>query len=98
MQPKDEKIIAENSLTFFKPYKKGENFVYLVGYTLDINGDLLNTTYFPLTNKDFGRIKKMIKGEDKNLLYFNEKMLNRQNVAQNLQNSQNSHENYFERI
>lgn len=72
--------------------------MYLVGYTLDINGDLLNTTYFPLTNKDFGRIKKMIKGEDKNLLYFNEKMLNRQNVAQNLQNSQNSHENYFERI
>ena len=42
----------------------------MVGYALDTNGEIINTTFIPMNKRDFGRIKKML---NYNVLYFKER-------------------------
>ena len=66
VQNKGEESITKDSYVFFKPYKIENKFNYLIGYALDIKGEIINTTFIPMNKKDFGRIKKIMRAE---LLY-----------------------------
>ena len=66
VQNKGEESITKDSYVFFKPYKIKNKFDYLIGYALDIKGEIINTTFIPMNKKDFGRIKKIMRAE---LLY-----------------------------
>ncbi|WP_213243683.1 hypothetical protein, partial [Campylobacter vulpis] len=66
VQNKGGASITKDSYVFFKPYKIKNKFNYLIGYALDINGEIINTTFIPMNKKDFGRIKKIMRAE---LLY-----------------------------
>ncbi|OBV28391.1 hypothetical protein BKN38_04795 [Helicobacter sp. CLO-3] len=68
----DRQIIAQDSYAFFKPFSMENGFKYMVGYALDINGNLVNTTFYPLGNTNLSKIKKMMQGKDEDLLYFKE--------------------------
>lgn len=69
VQANNDEIIAQDSYVFFKPYHTQSGFNYMIGYALDIEGNIINTTFIPMGKKDFGRIKKILKSE---LLYFKE--------------------------
>lgn len=63
-----------DSYVFFKPYKKiDENntteYYYLASFAIDMNGKLLHKTFFDFEN-NFPKIEALIKGLDKDLLYF----------------------------
>lgn len=62
VQTRDTESIAQDSYVFFKPYKIKDKF-YMVGYALDIQGNIINTTFIPMSNRDFGRIKKMFSSQ-----------------------------------
>ncbi|MBS4306829.1 crystallin beta/gamma motif-containing protein [Campylobacter vulpis] len=66
VQNKGKESITKDSYVFFKPYKIKNKFNYLIGYALDINGEIINTTFIPMNKKDFGRIKKIMRAK---LLY-----------------------------
>ena len=68
VQTRDVKSIAQDSYVFFKPYKIKDKYTYMVGYALDIQGNIINTTFIPMTSRDFGRIKKMFSSQ---VLYKN---------------------------
>ncbi|WP_320831113.1 hypothetical protein [Helicobacter sp.] len=70
VQNKDNQSIAQDSYVFFKPYQLQEKYTYMVGYALDTNGEIINTTFIPMNKRDFGRIKKML---NSNVLYFKER-------------------------
>ena len=63
VQTRDTESIAQDSYVFFKPYKIKDKFNYMVGYALDIQGNIINTTFIPMSNRDFGRIKKMFSSQ-----------------------------------
>ncbi|WP_174566005.1 hypothetical protein [Helicobacter bilis] len=63
VQTRDDESIAQDSYVFFKPYKIKDKFNYMVGYALDIQGNIINTTFIPMSNRDFGRIKKMFSSQ-----------------------------------
>ena len=67
VQNRDTESIAQDSYVFFKPYKIKDKYTYMVGYALDIEGNIVNTTFIPMSVRDFGRIKKMFSSE---VLYF----------------------------
>ena len=63
-----------DSYVFFKPYKKvDENnttkYHYLASFAIDNNGKLLHKTFFDFES-NFPKIVALIKGLDKDLLYF----------------------------
>lgn len=45
VQNKDNQSIAQDSYVFFKPYQLQEKYTYMVGYALDSNGEIINTTF-----------------------------------------------------
>ena len=63
VQTRDTESIAQDSYVFFKPYKVKDKYTYMVGYALDIQGNIINTTFIPMTSRDFGRIKKMFSSQ-----------------------------------
>ena len=68
-----------DSYVFFKPYKKvDENntakYHYLASFAIDMEGKLLHKTFFDFEN-NFPKIEALIKGLDKDLLYFKGEML-----------------------
>lgn len=67
VQANNDEIIAQDSYVFFKPYHTQSGFNYMIGYALDIEGNIINTTFIPMGKKDFGRIKKILKSE---VLYY----------------------------
>ena len=67
VQSSNNESIAKISYAFFKPYHTQSGFNYMVGYALDIKGNIINTTFIPMGKKDLARIKKMLHSE---ILYF----------------------------
>lgn len=63
VQTRDTKSIAKDSYVFFKPYKVKDKYAYMIGYALDIQDNIINTTFIPMTSRDFGRIKKMFSSQ-----------------------------------
>jgi len=66
---KDKYNIVKQNI-FYKAFKTKDDHIHLSGYAIDKDGAIVNTTYFDLDNKDLGKLKKLIRVNEKDLKYF----------------------------
>ncbi|MDA3968031.1 hypothetical protein, partial [Helicobacter sp. WB40] len=66
------KDIIQDSYVFYKPFVNKNGLVSLASFAISQNGELLHKTFYDI--KTLSKLKRLIKGNDEDLLYFkNEK-------------------------
>ena len=73
------KSIIHDSYVFYKPFVSENGLVSLASFAISQNGELLHKTFYDI--KTLSKLKKLIKGDDEDLLYFknSKDLLNPQN-------------------
>ncbi|PZT47720.1 hypothetical protein B6S12_07615 [Helicobacter valdiviensis] len=67
------KGIIQDSYVFYKPFVSANGIYHLASFAISKNGELLHKTFYDI--KTISKLKKLIKGNDEDLLYFkNEKV------------------------
>ena len=62
------KSIIQDSYVFYKPFVNENGLVSLASFAISQNGELLHKTFYDI--KTLSKLKKLIKGDDEDLLYF----------------------------
>ena len=62
------KSIIHDSYVFYKPFVNENGLVSLASFAISQNGELLHKTFYDI--KTISKLKKLIKGDDEDLLYF----------------------------
>ena len=62
------KSIIHDSYVFYKPFVSENGLVSLASFAISQNGELLHKTFYDI--KTISKLKKLIKGDDEDLLYF----------------------------
>lgn len=65
------KSIIQDSYVFYKPFSNENGLVSLASFAISQNGELLHKTFYDI--KTLSKLKKLIKGDDADLLYFKER-------------------------
>ena len=63
-----DKEIIQDSYVFYKPFVNENGLVSLASFAISQNGELLHKTFYDI--KTLSKLKKLIKGDDEDLLYF----------------------------
>ena len=63
-----DKEIIHDSYVFYKPFVNENGLVSLASFAISQNGELLHKTFYDI--KTLSKLKKLIKGDDEDLLYF----------------------------
>ena len=63
-----DKEIIQDSYVFYKPFVNENGLVSLASFAISQNGELLHKTFYDI--KTISKLKKLIKGDDEDLLYF----------------------------
>ncbi|GAB0173909.1 hypothetical protein NHP164001_19310 [Helicobacter trogontum] len=67
-----DKEIIQDSYVFYKPFVNENGLVSLASFAISQNGELLHKTFYDI--KTLSKLKKLIKGDDEDLLYFKAKI------------------------
>lgn len=82
----NDNIISQQYI-YYKPFKSEDQKSHLAAFAFDKDGELINTTFFPL--ESMSKISKLIKGKDTDLLYYK----NSKNYALSLEGIKEVHPN-----
>ena len=63
------KIVAQDSLIFYKPFEADDGMTHLASFAVDANGNLIHKTFYDLSD-NLGKLKALIKSTDKNVVYY----------------------------
>ena len=69
------KIVAQDSLIFYKPFEADDGMTHLASFAVDANGNLIHKTFYDLSD-NLGKLKALIKSTDKNVVYYKNSVSN----------------------
>ena len=69
------KIVAQDSLIFYKPFEADDGMAHLASFAVDANGNLIHKTFYDLSD-NLGKLKALIKSTDKNVVYYKNSVSN----------------------
>ena len=69
------KIVAQDSLIFYKPFEADDGMTHLASFAVDANGNLIHKTFYDFSD-NLGKLKALIKSTDKNVVYYKNSVSN----------------------